>query len=207
MHSMASYDGSQIIGWIGSIFLVVVLLGFAWLGGPPLLRCMARLWAVSDSLDQADVIVVLGGGLDFRPAAAANLYKHGISRWVAVGISELDQGQEARRNREMLLQNGVPSTAIIDFTFRPHSTYGEARGVLQWARATGAKSVIIPVDIFPTRRVRWIFNHELSPAGIRVAVHAVTPPWYSVDDWWRYQAGWMHFRNELIKFVYYRLRY
>jgi hypothetical protein len=38
-------------------------------------------------------------------------------------------------------------------------------------------------------------------------VHAVTPSSYSVDNWWRHQAGLINFRNELIKFAYYRLKY
>ena len=91
--------------------------------------------------------------------------------------------------------------------FAPHSTYGEARGILQWASANAINSVIIPTDIFPSRRVRWVFNHELAPAGIRVMVQAITPPGYNVDDWWRHEDGVIHFRSELIKYAYYRLRY
>jgi uncharacterized SAM-binding protein YcdF (DUF218 family) len=199
-------DWRHIIGWISLVFIVVVL-GFAWLAGPLLLRCMAKLWVVSDTLERADAIVVLGGGLDVRPAAAAELYKRGLAPRVAIGVSEFDQGRDAKLNREILLQHGVPSTAITEFRFRPHSTYGEARGILEWAKASDAKKVIIPIDIFPTRRVRWIFNHELGPAGIRANIQAVTPTRYSIDNWWRHTAGIISFRNELIKFAYYRLRY
>jgi hypothetical protein len=38
-------------------------------------------------------------------------------------------------------------------------------------------------------------------------VQAITPPWYNVDDWWRHKDGVIHFRSELIKYAYYRLRY
>jgi hypothetical protein len=40
-----------------------------------------------------------------------------------------------------------------------------------------------------------------------VTVQAVAPPWYVADDGWRQVAGRADFRNELIKFAYYRLRY
>jgi len=75
-------------------------------------------------------------------------------------------------------------------------------GKNQWS-----KSVVIPIEIFSTRRARWIFNRELGPAGIRATVQAIGPRLYSVDDWWRHEPGLMSFRNELIKFAYYRLRY
>ena len=196
--------GRRIITWIG---LVIAGALAAWLVHPLLLTGVAKLWIGSDTLDHADAIVVLGGGLDVRPAATADLYKRGVAPRVAVGLSAFDHGLDESLNREMLLQHGVPPTAIVSFRFRPHNTYGEARGVLEWAKISGAKSVIVPIDIFPSRRVRWIFNHELASAGIRVTVLAVTPPWYSIGDWWRHEAGWTHFGSELIKFAYYRLRY
>jgi uncharacterized SAM-binding protein YcdF (DUF218 family) len=204
VHRIAWSHWRQIIYWVG---LVVVVFALAWSAGPPILRSLARLWIVSEGLDHADVIVVLGGGLDVRPAAAAELYRRDMAPRVAIGFSEYDQGREAALTRAKLLQHGVPATAISEFRFAPHSTYGEARGILKWTRARGINSVIIPTDIFPSRRVRWIFNHELAPAGIRVMVQAITPPWYNVDDWWRHQVGLIHFRNELIKYVYYRLQY
>jgi uncharacterized SAM-binding protein YcdF (DUF218 family) len=169
----------QTIYWLS---LVIVMFALAWSAGPLMLRSLARLWIVSDGLDHADAIVVLGGGLDVRPAAAAELYKLGKATRVAIGFSEYDQGRDARLTRTRLFQHGVPATAINEFRFAPHSTYGEARGILQWASANAVNSVIIPTDIFPSRRVRWIFNQELAPAGIRVMVQAITPPWYNVGD-------------------------
>jgi len=184
-----------------------MVVGSAWLAGPLVLRGAAKLWVVSDSVEAADAIVVLGGGVDFRPLAAADLYKQNIAPQVAVGFSEFDRGRDARLNRQALLEHGVPVSAIVLFDFRPHSTYGEALGFLEWAKTNGVRSVIVPTDIFPSRRVRWIFNHELASAGIRVVVQSVTPPWYSINDWWRHHEGWRHFGSELIKYVYYRLKY
>jgi uncharacterized SAM-binding protein YcdF (DUF218 family) len=190
---------------IGLIVIAVVVIGF--ISGPLLLRGVARLWLVSDSLDQADAIVVLGGGLDVRPAAAADLYKRRLAPQILVGFSHFDQGRDAELNSQMLLQHDVPTTAILYFGFQPHSTYGEARGILEWAKTSGAKSVIVPTDFFPTRRVRWIFNRELAPAGVRVIVQAHIPPRYSVDNWWQHKSGWTDFGKELMKMAYYRLRY
>jgi uncharacterized SAM-binding protein YcdF (DUF218 family) len=192
---------------IGMIVVIVVAVGFISLVGPLLLKGIAKVWLVSDSLDQADAIVVLGGGLDVRPAAAADLYVRGLAPRVAVGLSRFDHGRDAELNSQVLLQHGVPKTAILYFGFQPHNTYGEARGILEWVKTSGAKTVIVPTDFFPTRRVRWIFNRELAPAGVRVIVQAVTPPWYRVDDWWQHRAGWTHFGTEVVKLAYYQLKY
>src|SRR5947209_5106418 len=54
------------------------LAGVAWVGRAPLLQGAADLWIVSDPLTPADVAVVLGGGVDVRPFAAAELYHKGL---------------------------------------------------------------------------------------------------------------------------------
>ena len=59
--------------------LVVTCLCVAtWIERDPLLRGMAGLWIVSDAVTKADAAVVLGGGLEGRPFAAADLYRKGI---------------------------------------------------------------------------------------------------------------------------------
>jgi hypothetical protein len=108
--------------------------------------------------------------------------------------------------RQLLLKLGVPAEAIVEFGDEASSTYEEAHAVLDWAKSSGAKSVIIPTDLFPTRRVRWIFRHE-APAGVRIIVHAIKPRAYGVEDWWKDEGGLIDFQNEVIKFIYYRLNY
>jgi uncharacterized SAM-binding protein YcdF (DUF218 family) len=171
------------------------------------LRTAAQWWTISDPLEHADAIIILGGSIGVRSAAAADLYKQGLAPLVAVGVSRVDQGREADLNRQMLMKFGVPANAIVGFRFGPHSTYGEARGVLSWARVNGVSKVIVPVEIFQTRRVRWIFNRELAPAQIRPMIQAITPPSYNSENWWLREEGRMNFRKELIKLLYYHLRY
>ena len=192
-------------GWID--LAVVLAIGLFWSIHAYIFRTVAKLWIMSDRLDEADAIVVLGGGLGVRPAAAAELYKRGISKQVIVATAETDCGHHARLNRNILIRRGVPPEAIRPFRYDVLSTYGEAQAVREWAGIRQAKSMVLPTDIFSTRRVRWIFNRVLRPMGIRATVYAAAPPGYSVDDWWKHRAGWAAFRNELIKYAYYRLRY
>jgi hypothetical protein len=61
--------------------LAVLLLAVSagWLARVQILQGAARAWIVSDSVVPADAIAVLGGGLETRPFAAADLYKKGMA--------------------------------------------------------------------------------------------------------------------------------
>jgi uncharacterized SAM-binding protein YcdF (DUF218 family) len=50
-----------------------------WLVREPVLVGAADLWIVSDSITRADAIVVLGGGVETRPYAAAELWRRGFA--------------------------------------------------------------------------------------------------------------------------------
>src|SRR5262249_57698238 len=58
---------------ITAALIMVGLAGLAWVERESLLRGAADLWLVSDPVGPADIAVVLGGGLDVRPFAAAEL--------------------------------------------------------------------------------------------------------------------------------------
>jgi len=167
-----------------------------------ILRGVADRWVISDPLERADGIVVLGGRIDVRPSAAADLYKRGFASRILIAPNQ------TALTRQLLLKLGVPAEAIVEFGDEVSSTYEEARAVLEWAKSSGAKSVIIPTELFPTRSVRWTFRHIVAPAGVRIIVHAIIkPPGYGVENWWKDESGLTGFKNEVIKFVYYRLKY
>jgi hypothetical protein len=73
------------------------LAGLAWAARAPLLRGVADLWIVADPLTPADVAVVLGGGLDVRPFAAAELYHKGLVKKVLVSQAPMGLRQRSAR--------------------------------------------------------------------------------------------------------------
>ncbi len=183
-----------------------------WVERAPLLRGAADLWISSDPVTRSDVAVVLGGNLETRPFAAAELYKKGLvtkvlisqvpksraGKLLALGHSEL--------NRLVLLKLGVPDAAIEMFGQANNSTEEEAVALRDWANRHGVSSMVIPMDIFATRRLRWIIDREFAGSSVRVEIPALE--WdYTRADWWKITAGVVAFQDEFIKYLYYRFKY
>jgi uncharacterized SAM-binding protein YcdF (DUF218 family) len=194
--------------------LAAMAIGLGWVERAPLLQSMAAAWVVSEDLAHADAVVVLGGDIDVRPFAAAAIYQSGLAD--AVLVSNTRKGRAERLglipahtelNRDVLIKLGVPETAIGDFGDELSSTQEEARALRAWAAQRHAKSIIVPTELFAGRRVRWIFERELAPAGVHVIVHTYQPQDYTLANWWRRRSGVIDFNNEVLKYLYYRARY
>lgn len=192
----------------------VILLLLAWIGRTSILRESAALWVVSDPLRPADAIAVLGGGITLRPFVAARLYKSGLAAKVLVSNFRSDPlvrigllKPHLDVTRLLLVKLGIPPEAITGFGNDLASTYDEARALANWAKNSGAHTIIVPTEIFSTRRQRWILDRELAPVGARVIIDPITPPDYNANDWWRHTQGLIGFQNEVIKYAYYRWKY
>jgi hypothetical protein len=68
------------------VIALFVLLGCAWVAGPSILLGAAELWSVSDPIEDADAVAVLGGGVTTRPFAAAELYKAGKVKTILLTV-------------------------------------------------------------------------------------------------------------------------
>jgi uncharacterized SAM-binding protein YcdF (DUF218 family) len=198
-----------------TVILVMAGLGWlTWAEQAPLLRGLANLWIVSDPVTSADAAVVLGGGLEVRPFAAADLYRRGVVRKVLVsqvGEERAVNVGAARGhteiNRQVLVNLGVPADAIEIFGISNKNTRDEALALRNWAEQHAVRALIIPTEIFGARRVRWIFQREFAEQAIRIEVPSFDPPAYTRADWWTTERGLIEFQNEILKYLYYRLRY
>jgi hypothetical protein len=68
--------------------------------------------------------------------------------------------------------------------------------------------VIVPTEAIPSRRVHWVLQHVFAGTGILVLV----PVHHSAEEagveWWKNEEELrVTFRTEVLKYVYYRLRY
>ncbi len=197
---------------VGLVFCALILAAYVFRA--PLLRGVASVWVVNDSLTKADAIVVLGGGMETRPFEAARLYHLGlVSRILLTAPHSAPTEQlgvtpgETEIARRILLKKDVPDSAIVVVPGIVNSTYEEAVAVRTWARTNHIQRLIVATDVFHTRRARWVFRKELKPLGIQVEVGAVPVREYSLTNWWQIESGVVAFQNELLKYAYYRVKY
>ncbi|HYK50459.1 MAG TPA: YdcF family protein [Terriglobales bacterium] len=186
-----------------------------WLERTALLQRAANLWVVSDPITPADAVVVLGGGADVRPFVAADLYAKGLVRRVLV--SQVEDAPSAKigvvlshdeLNLRILRKLGVPDSAIERFGNGSRNTWDEAVALRGWTKQHSTSALIIPTEVFFARRARWVFNRHFSGTGIRIEVPSFDPPnGYSRANWWKTEGGFITFQNEVLKYLYYRLKY
>jgi hypothetical protein len=193
--------------------IIAGLAGLAWLARAPLLQGMAELWIVSDPITPADAAVVLGGGIDVRPFAAAELYHRGLVKKVLV--SQVGDGRavaigaqpgHTEANRQVLLKMEVPADAIETFGSTNKNTKEEAHALREWTQRHASQVVIIPVGMFEARRMHWIFHREFADQPVRIEVASMDPP-QATANWWADEPGIVLFQNEILKYIYYRLKY
>jgi uncharacterized SAM-binding protein YcdF (DUF218 family) len=192
--------------------VLLVILGYAFRA--PLLTGFANLWIVNDPPAKADAIVVLGGGIKYRPAAAAKLYREGyapkvLTTDVALRPSEQKGLKVPERDltRTILLQEGVPESAIERVGHAVRNTYQESLAVEDWAGAHNATRLLITTEIFHTRRVKWLFRKRFKNAGTEIRLVPVQPVEYAATNWWQVKPGLISFQNEWIKLPYYWAKY
>jgi len=178
-----------------------------------MLRGAADAWIVSDRPGPADAAVVLGGGIEDRPFAAAEYYREGLVKKILVSNARVGPAERtgvvkpvAVMTREILLKLRIPQDAIEIFGDNLSNTHQEVLALHLWAERTGAHALIVPTEIFSTRRVRWMLRRVFG-SDFTLYVPALDPVEYHRDDWWQHDQGIVAFQNEVLKDVYYHLKY
>jgi uncharacterized SAM-binding protein YcdF (DUF218 family) len=169
----------------------------AWTGRQWLLLSVAHLWIVADPIGPADAAAVFGGGAADRPFAAAQYYRQGLIKKILVDSPD---------SEAILLSLGTPASAIETFGTALRNTHQETLALRDWAKRHDMRSIIVPTEIFPTRRVYWML-HRAFPSTFVIRVIALDPPNYHRDDWWLHRQGVIAFKTEIIKYLYYVLAY
>jgi uncharacterized SAM-binding protein YcdF (DUF218 family) len=196
------------------VLLSIIAIGVVgWVERTSLLQRVAELWIVFDEIAPADAVAVLGGGIEDRPFAAADYYRRGLVKSVLLSNVHVGPAEhlgalptQVVATREILFKLGVPESAVEIFGDDLSNTHDEVLSLRAWARRTGARSIIVPTEIFPARRVRWML-HRVFGEDVAIRVVALDPELYKRDDWWQHEEGIISFQNEVLKYLYYRIRY
>lgn len=196
---------------LGIAALALVLGGLAlFLLRAPILTALGRFLVVENALVAADAIVLLNGGLDTRPAAAAALHGRGLAPIVVVAREE--EGPATRLglmpNRTdvtvaLLKHGGVPESAIRQLRTPggSTSTTDEARIFLAYARSHEFRRIILVTSDYHTRRSRLAFRKALDSLDITVLVTAVPGTEFGPSDWWTSESGLLAIFEEYVKLV------
>lgn len=200
--------------WLILLGCIPVVMTSAFVFRAPILTSAAEVWIVQGDLDKADAILVLGGGNQTRPFEAARLYHEGYApKILLTDIEHLPTDKlglslsETEWEKRTLLKKGVPATAIEVIGHQVSSTYDEALVTKRWIEANHAKRILIPTDPFHTRRVEWLVRKVSKGTGVVIDVQPVPALNYKADNWWLHEEGLINFQNEVVKYVFYRLKY
>src|SRR5689334_264369 len=123
-----------------ALLILVPLLFACWAYRETLLELTAQAWIVSDPVEPADAVMVLGGGLETRPFAAASYYRSGLVPKVLVSGAPITPSQalgalppHTAANRALLMRLGVPEQAIEIIGRDLSNTFEESIALRHWA--------------------------------------------------------------------------
>lgn len=176
-----------ILFWLMVLLVVCVLAFVVYLLRAPLLRAFGDWWVVSDRLEKAQAIVVLGGdsaGGD-RLHRAVTLYREGWApRLVVSGPALRFYLSEAELMQREALNLGVPENRLLVVRHAASSTLAEAQHLRKVFAEHGLRKVIVVTSNFHARRVRRIFGKLLREQGTQVWVDAAADRRFVPERWW-----------------------
>ena len=145
----------------------------------------------------ADVIIVLGGGSHERPLRAAELFK----QRAAQRIITTGEGDD-EINRELLISNGVPASAI-QIENKSTTTQENAKFTIKLLRAEEIHTAILVTSWYHSRRALKTFEHYAPEINFysRPSYFA-----YATDDWKKLGIN-KRMRLEFLKLPGYWIRY
>jgi uncharacterized SAM-binding protein YcdF (DUF218 family) len=200
-------NGRQRGGIISRLLFLIflaVLFFLLYLARHPLLRLAGGWWVVSDPLQHADAMVVLGDD-NFsgdRAARAAELFEAGwVPQVVASGRMLRPYSGVAELIQRDLESRGVPAAAIIRFDQRAENTLGEAQALRELAAQRHWHRILVVTSNYHTRRARYIFR-KIFPSDVSVLIESARDTDYDPDRWWETRSGLKLFFNESVGYCY-----
>ena len=185
---------TRAISTLARAALVVVLMVAAFLWG---VSQVGQWLIVSDPLEHANAVAVMGGHVPFRAMEAAEIYRGGWARevWLSRQSSPAEEAAFARLgldaslgdnaiNRAVLERLGVPAEAIRVLSPGVRNTTEELQLVAREMARVGAERVILVTSKPHSRRVRATWGAIVGSAPHAVVRYAESDA-FDGRQWWR----------------------
>ncbi len=200
--------------WFRACLIFLGLTLFLFANRNEILNGVGNWLVKSDPPKQTECCFVLGGNSFERGLSAVHLFEQFPNQKFATTggnypyqILCLDTSMfEAELTKHMMVSKGVPSEQI-DILTAAHSTMEESDEILQYCNDHQIQNITIISSAFHLRRVRWVFEEKFEDAGINVNFHGATAIEYDQTNWWHNEEGMIMVNNELVKLLYYFIKY
>jgi hypothetical protein len=159
-------------------------------------------WLVVDAPQPSDVILVLAGETDRRPARALELLDHGYGRRVVIDVPAAARIYDSNQVQlaEKYIQ-GLPQGASVRICpIEGLSTREEAHDVEKCLAREDGRRVLIVTSEFHTRRAISIFRHEVRGRSFSVA--AARDGTQFGTRWWTHRQWAKTCLDEWMKLVW-----
>ena len=179
---------------LAAVFLLVALL-----------LNTSGAFLVVNNPQHADVIVVLAGETDRRPARALELLRAGYSPRVLLDVPAAAKIYD-RQTIDVAQNyvNGLPDHGKIAICpIMGLSTKTEAQDVVRCLGRTTGERILLVTSDYHTRRALSTFRHELKESEISVA--AASDPAQFGGSWWKHRQWAKVNFDEWTKFVWWQM--
>jgi uncharacterized SAM-binding protein YcdF (DUF218 family) len=191
-----------------------VVAAMVYLSSEHVLAFFGRLLDASDSPDATDYVMVLGGGRQTRPFAAAALIKAHLAKKALVPTVRLSGDTAdgiAPSEHEIIIKvlrnSGVPQQAIVQLPGDVSNTFEEAQALATFLETQPDCSVSVLTSNYHTRRASWVFRKVLGERSKQVRMVGVPTDGYSAATWWRFESGFVDYTQEYFKLAFYWMHY
>lgn len=188
------------LGGAAVVTLAVLAMSSGWW-----LPALGGFLALSGQPAPVDAIVVLGGGFPLRDQHAIDLYREGWAREIWRTGDMPGGSLVVQKARRLATAQGVPDAAFIPLV--TDSTWTDGREIARMAQDRKVERVLIVTDWPHSRRAMCVIRRHLTGTGTIAIYDGPRNPPYTPADWWQNPEGRRIVPGELLKTVYYFLRF
>lgn len=184
--------------WLALAALTLLALILAVIRWQATLAFLGNYLARSETPQQADLILVLGGNFyGPRVLKAAELVSRGYAPLVLISGAPYRGRPEGEFAITFLAQQGYRTNLFESFGHHARSTIEEAIALRPELRRRGVKHVILVTSAYHSRRAWLVF--ELVSPGIRFTSVPAPDPSYQPSRWWTDESSSRLFYSEWSK--------